>query len=514
MTESNTLFTQIIYLTKKCLINRFKLIKKMFSVTQFEVGVSARSLTVVKDPSKQLSVRCALSVSNGLNENFIETDRTEFSEDSLNPDWSKRFIIAYKFSEIQALRFDLYLSLNKIGESKIALIELLSAKDGFIMKAIKSGNDKIGKLLITYKECENNKEFISMQFSGKNLDKKDLFGQSDPYLVISNVDRNGNTTKVHKTEVIKQNINPIWNPIKINAKTLCQSDHKMVLGFDCFDWDSDIKIKDKKDYIGSFNTTLDRLLNGNPDENFYELINAEKLAQNVDSYKNSGYIYLESISVTYGESFLDNLRRGLQLHSSISIDFTAALNFIEFKNRNKINSKDLNDCHIIESFISGFCQIIKQYNRQNIWTASGFNAIFANNDCNDFYEFKPNAFYENYDQIIAEFNSLMNSVKPINSTKHFGSIVDKNVEWIEKLVGCDSDRISRYSVLIILTADLTKDNLKNLDEMIEKTKSSPISILIIDMNLNGSTKELDDITKIMNASEALDNRNNIEVENC
>ena len=222
---------------------------------------------------------------------------------------------------------------------------------------------------------------------------------------------------------------------------------------------------------------------------------------------------MEKISVIFCKSFLDHLRRGLQLHADIAIDFTAALNLVGFKNSNEIEGNDLNDCHIFKSFIRGFCQIIKQYNRQNIWKAYGFNAIFPNNDSNDCYELKSNGFYENYEQIMAEFDSLLNSVKPMNTRKLqlIEQTVYKNIEWIEKLVGCDSNRIGRYSVLIILTSGLKKDSFKNLENIIEKTYLSPISVLIIDLNLNENTKELEDITKIINASGKLDNRNNIEV---
>ena len=231
----------------------------MFAVSQIEVNVSARSLTTMNDPNKQMSTHCVLLISNSLNDEFILTDKTELNDNCLNPDWNKRFIIAFKFSEIQTLRFDVYKSWHKTGETVIRLSELIAAKDGFTMKAIKSQNRQVGKLLITYKEVETNKETVLMDMSAKNLDKKDTFGESDPYLIISNIEQNGNVNQIYTSQVVRQTVSPVWKAIKIKTKALCQSNRQMKLLFECMDWDSKIKVdlKEKVDVIGSFTTSLE-----------------------------------------------------------------------------------------------------------------------------------------------------------------------------------------------------------------------------------------------------------------
>lgn len=47
----------------------------------------------------------------------------------------------------------------------------------------------------------------SFRFTGSHLDKKDLFGKSDPWLEIhrNNIE-NGQWTLIHKTEVIKKTL--------------------------------------------------------------------------------------------------------------------------------------------------------------------------------------------------------------------------------------------------------------------------------------------------------------------
>ena len=43
----------------------------------------------------------------------------------------------------------------------------------------------------------------SHNFTGKKLDRKDLFGSSDPFLQFSRSSENGNYVVVHRTEHIK-----------------------------------------------------------------------------------------------------------------------------------------------------------------------------------------------------------------------------------------------------------------------------------------------------------------------
>lgn len=46
-------------------------------------------------------------------------------------------------------------------------------------------------------------------------------------------------TVVHKTEVIKNTLNPTWKPFSVTARTLCNGDHERTIKIECYDWDSD-----------------------------------------------------------------------------------------------------------------------------------------------------------------------------------------------------------------------------------------------------------------------------------
>merc|ERR1712130_752088 len=102
--------------------------------------------------------------------------------------------------------------------------------------------------------------------SAKGLDKKDFFGKSDPYLEIGRSTECNQYAIVHRTEVIKSNLNPNWKQFQLEVRALCNGDYHRDLKFTVFDWNS----SGTPDYIGCFHTTLERLKSGSGGDNTYE----------------------------------------------------------------------------------------------------------------------------------------------------------------------------------------------------------------------------------------------------
>ena len=46
-------------------------------------------------------------------------------------------------------------------------------------------------------------------------------------------------TICHKTEVIKNTLNPTWRPFPVLVRSLCNGDVERTIKVECFDWDSD-----------------------------------------------------------------------------------------------------------------------------------------------------------------------------------------------------------------------------------------------------------------------------------
>jgi hypothetical protein len=75
-----------------------------------------------------------------------------------------------------------------------------------------------------------------------------FFGKSDPFLCIYRIAEDGTWLKVHSTEYIRDNLNPIWRPFTISMQQICNSDPHRPVKIECWDYDND----GRHDFIGAF----------------------------------------------------------------------------------------------------------------------------------------------------------------------------------------------------------------------------------------------------------------------
>lgn len=198
-----------------------------------------------------------------------------------------------------------------IGEVECSLAEIMTFQGTEIVKTLPK---KAGSLCITGQEISGCKEVATILFSGEKLDKKDTFGKSDPFLVLSRHNKNDTYSPVFNTGFQKDTLNPKWQPLSIPVRTLCRGDYNANFRIECFDWDKN----EKHDLIGECYTNLNQLKDGKP----LPLINPKKTSKK--GYQNSGLLHAQIESITLDKSFLDYLREGIQLHFTVAVDFTAS----------------------------------------------------------------------------------------------------------------------------------------------------------------------------------------------
>uniref|UniRef100_A0A8C8DEJ2 C2 domain-containing protein n=1 Tax=Oncorhynchus tshawytscha TaxID=74940 RepID=A0A8C8DEJ2_ONCTS len=175
----------------------------------------------------------------------LKFGRTEVIENTLNPEFVRKFILDYFFEERQNLRFDLRMEKPMAG---------IPGK-------------KCGNIIVKAEEMGNCRESVMMQFCGNKLDKKDFFGKSDPFLVFYRSNEDGTFTICHKTEVVKNTLNPVWQAFKIPVRALCNGDYDRTIKIECYDWERD----GSHDFIGEFTTSYRELSRGQSQFNVYEV---------------------------------------------------------------------------------------------------------------------------------------------------------------------------------------------------------------------------------------------------
>jgi len=88
----------------------------------------------------------------------------------------------------------------------------------------------------------NSKNELYMEWCGVKLMNTDgWFGKSDPFLRFLKLRDGGEYLKIHETEVVMDNLNPKWKPIKLKDDRLCSGDHSRKFRIECWDWEKSLK---------------------------------------------------------------------------------------------------------------------------------------------------------------------------------------------------------------------------------------------------------------------------------
>jgi hypothetical protein len=105
-----------------------------------------------------------------------------------------------------------------------------------------------GVIIVQSEEVRDMRMAIHLKLEARSIDKKDFFGKSDGFLRISRVRHDNSYVLIHKTEVIKNSLNPTWQPFKLPLHTLCNGNLDQQILIECYDWNR----SGHDDFIGSF----------------------------------------------------------------------------------------------------------------------------------------------------------------------------------------------------------------------------------------------------------------------
>uniref|UniRef100_A0A8C6S5E4 Copine VII n=1 Tax=Neogobius melanostomus TaxID=47308 RepID=A0A8C6S5E4_9GOBI len=446
-------------------------------VSKVELRVSCKNLldrdTLNKsDPSVILLVQT--------NGQWTELDRTEVIKSNLHPVFGKVFCVDYYFEEVQKLRFEVYdihgthsigtRDDDFLGGMECTLGQIVAQKKmtkGLLLKYGKYA----GKSTITVhaEEISGNNGYIELAFSAKKLDDKDLFSKSDPFLEIYKINDDGSEQLVHRTEMIKNNLNPVWEPFKVSLISLCSCDEDRKLK--CLVWDYDSR--GKHDYIGEFYTNFREM------QKFpvtWDCVNP-KYKQKKRNYKNSGVVILRDLKLHRVYSFLDYIMGGMQIHFTVAIDFTAS------------NGDPRNSCslHYINPYqpneylkaLIAVGEICQDYDSDKRFSALGFGArIPPNYEVSHDFAINFNPEDDECEEIQGVVEAYQNCLPKIQL--YGPTNVAPIITRLSKLAAGDGNikDASRYHILLILTDGVVTD-MADTREAIVRGSYQPLSIIIV-----------------------------------
>uniref|UniRef100_A0A3B5L281 Copine 3 n=1 Tax=Xiphophorus couchianus TaxID=32473 RepID=A0A3B5L281_9TELE len=236
---------------------------------------------------------CALYIStSGSHWYEVCFGRTEMILNCLNPKFARRFVIDYYFEMVQKLKFCVY----DIDNSTYDL----------------SDDDFLGELECTLGQIVSNRQ-MTRQLLLKDrrpaghgtitVRGPSFLWWSDPFLEFYKQTETG-WQLAHRTEVVHNNLNPVWRPFRVSLRALCGGDvEKLIKVVFSLTFDHDSKSKNlyiKKNV--NFNLSL-----------------CIELAKR---YANKCMLALSALKKEY--SFLDYVMGGCQINFTIAIDFTGS----------------------------------------------------------------------------------------------------------------------------------------------------------------------------------------------
>uniref|UniRef100_A0A672QBE0 Copine-8-like n=1 Tax=Sinocyclocheilus grahami TaxID=75366 RepID=A0A672QBE0_SINGR len=400
-------------------------------------------------------VVCVLYTQTVANREWREFGRTEVIDNTLNPDFVHKFILDYFFEERQNLRFDLYdldsksENLSKhdfLGQMYCTLGEVVGSQGSRMERSLVGIPGKnCGTIIMKAEELGNCRESVLMQFCGNKLDKKDFFGKSDPFLVFYRSNEDGTFTICHKTEVVKNTLDPVWQAFKIPVRALCNGDY------------------DSHDYIGQFSTSYRELSKGHSRFTVWEVLNPKKKKKK-KKYLNSG---THEILHSYSHSYLNDL-----LINAFSALFMAG-NPSQPTSLHYMSPYHLNAYALALRAVG---EIIQDYDSDKMFPALGFGAKLPP-DGRVSHEFPLNGNPENpycsgIEGVLEAYYQSLKSVRLYGPT-YFSPVIN-HVARYASLVKDGSE----YFILLIISDGVISD-MAQTKESIVNASSLPMSIIIV-----------------------------------
>ncbi|KAJ3439633.1 copine [Anaeramoeba flamelloides] len=488
----------------------------MFGFAQSEVLLSIRCKNLPKldttSDSDPLAVLFELTRHNTIKN---EVGRTEVIQNNNDPVFTKSFDLVYYFARVQWYRVIIYEvdeeteNLNKhqvIGSIDFKLGDLMALEGTTLTKEIYNINRKVtnnGTCTIVGEEKTGVNADVKFSLRGIKLDKKDLFGLSDPYVVISRSGiENNSWIPFHQTEVIKRTLNPTWKEFSVTLSNLCGGDLLRQIKFTVLDWNRN----GVHDLIGSCVTTLEKITTKKKVK--LDLIE-DKIQKTKKKYVNSGQLEFVSVKVKKIDTFLDYVRGGTQISLIPAVDFTGSNgDFRHPESLHFASEKKLNEYQIALKCIGS---ILSQYDTSGLFPIYGFGAKINNqlSHCFPLNGNPTNPYVNGVDGMLEAYSNAF-TLKDFTlwGPTRFAPIINETAKIAR---ACEKKKLLKYFILLILTDGEITD-MKDTMEAIINASDLPISIIIVGIGFDDflSMQELDADEELLKIGENVAKRDIVQ----
>uniref|UniRef100_A0A8C9W1I4 Copine III n=1 Tax=Scleropages formosus TaxID=113540 RepID=A0A8C9W1I4_SCLFO len=457
-------------------------------MTKVELTVSCENLLDMDIGSKSDPLCVLLMNSSG--SQWFEVARTERVQNCLSPKFAKKFVVDYYFELVQKLMFRIYDIDNKtvdlsdddfLGELECTLGQIVSSQKltrPLVLKNKKPAGK--GTITISAEEIKDNR-VVNFEVEARKLDNKDFFGKSDPYLEFYKQTETA-WQLAHRTEVVKNNLNPTWRPFQIPLQSLCGGD-----------MDKPIKVSGlvlDEARSGGVQSFMLHFYRG-PGRPFHTCICCFLMSEILPCYELCFSCMLEqrdssltvwlvvplTQQVVRRYTFLDYIMGGCQINFTVGVDFTGSNGDPRSPDSlHYISPQGINE-YLAAIWAVGM--VIQDYDSDKMFPAFGFGAQIPPTwqVSHEFpLNFNPaNPFCAGIEGIVEAYRICLPQVKLYGPT-NFSPIINHVARFAAQAT--QQKTASQYFVLLIITDGVITD-LDQTRSAIVSASKLPMSIIIV-----------------------------------
>ena len=359
---------------------------------------------------------------------------------------------------------------------------------------------------------------VTWQWGAVKLLNLDGYGdKSDPFLRFIKVKEGGDSFQVYDTEVIKDNLNPVWKPFEIPDLKLC-GDHSQTFRVECWDWEK----SGEHDYLGGCDVTFNDILEGKTE---FEMANYKR-KQKLGQLKIVDFSIEEPQQVKpkpkpqpqriYPKpqaqpepqvvpqrqevqpqpqaqpqyTFIDYLRSGTTLNTVVAVDFSSSNGALASPNSLHAIHQDgaMNE---YQKAIYCVCQILLNYDYDQQTAMLGFGAIpnypelksKTSADCFPMSGSFEQQQAQGLQGVMDIYYHALQNVELAGPT-NFGTVIKETMNI------CEANRNANngvYTILLIVTNGKVED-MEETKNLIVKAAALPLSIIIVGVGNGDFTK--------------------------
>ncbi|KAL7191613.1 hypothetical protein ACSBR2_023651 [Camellia fascicularis] len=460
--------------------------------SRIEISLSASNLRDRDLLSK--SDPMAVVYTKGRDGALQELGRTEVVLNSLNPKWIRKHTVIYYFEVVQTLVFRVYdvdtqfdngdvkmLKLDEqqfLGEATCALSEIVTKSNrsvtlDLVSKNVSVGSNRprnLGALTVHAEELVDSKTTTELILRCSDLESRNMFSKSDPFLVISKIVESGISIPICKTEVLKNDLYPVWKPVFLNIQQVGSKDSPLII--ECFNFNSN----GRHDLLGKVQKSLadlEKLCSVGHGEHLFLPTAIGHTHQNKVL---KSQLFVDKFSESVQHSFLDYLSGGCELNFMVAIDFTASngnprlpdsLHYIDPSGRPNAYQRAILEVG----------EVLQFYDSDKSFPAWGFGARPIDGPVSHCFNLNGSSTYcevEGIQGIMTAYTGALFNVSLAGPTL-FGPVISIAAQIAGQSL---ANNELKYFVLLIITDGVITDLQETKDALV-KASDLPLSILIV-----------------------------------